>query len=38
MSAPVIELQEVTSYYEQVLAVDRVSFSIRRGPAGNSAV
>jgi ABC-2 type transport system ATP-binding protein len=31
MSTPVIELQEVTKYYEQVLAVDRVSFSIRRG-------
>lgn len=31
MSTPVIELQEVSKYYEQVLAVDRVSFSIRRG-------
>lgn len=31
MSTPAIELQDVTKYYEEVLAVDRVSFSIRRG-------
>ena len=31
MGVPVIELQDVTRYYGPVLAVDRVSFSIRRG-------